>query len=82
MSKNCYGTQRTRHRAKALLTAHEVFAGAWAVHGGETGHGVAVENGTYHCDCGRQEGAQDGMCSHCLAVWLAIYGDFKKRKRQ
>lgn len=88
MSEDCYGNQRTRHRAKATLTAqellaaHGIVASTWLVIGGELAHGVTISNGTYHCDCNGYEGATDGMCSHCLAVWLAIHGDFKKRGRR
>lgn len=78
MSANCYGTQRTRHRAKTLLTAQELKHGVWLVTGGELGHGVTLNDHACICDCGMQNEATDGMCSHVLAVWLAVHGNFDK----
>ena len=75
MSKDCYGSQRTRHRARCVLTAQKVKPDAWLVTGGRVGHGVIVTDGEYQCDCGKQEMAMDEMCSHCLAVWAEIYGN-------
>lgn len=72
------GTQRTRHRAKMLLTAQKLKPDTWLITGGELGHGVTVNDGTYTCDCGMQAGAIDRMCSHALAVRLATHGNFEK----
>ena len=81
MSMNRYGSATTRRRARKLL-AQELKPGTWLVTGGEIGHGVTVDGGPpgYECDCNGFEGAIDGMCSHCLAVWAQINGnqDFLK----
>jgi len=73
------GTHRTRNRARKLA-AQEIKPGTWLVTGGELGHGVTVTGSppVYCCDCGRQEFARSGMCSHILAVWLAIHGMFEE----
>jgi len=73
------GTHRTRNRARKL-TAEELKPGVWLVTGGELGHGVSVKDSVYHCDCGKQSIAKDGMCSHALAVWLALHGEFERRE--
>ena len=79
MSTNRYGSRRSRHRARNLLTAQKLNATAWIVTGGELGHGVTVgDGGTLTCDCGKQEQATDQMCSHALAVWLVMKGNFAK----
>jgi len=75
MSKDCYGTQRTRHRARYILTAQKIMPDTWLVSGGEGEYGVTVIDGAYQCDCGKQETATDRMCSHCLAAWAEIHGD-------
>ena len=77
MCKNYYGNQRTRHRAKMLKT-NQIWEYTWIVTGGENEHRVTLENRTWQCDCKGQDSAVDGMCSHCLAVWLVIHGDFRK----
>ena len=81
MSATRYGSRRARHRAHNLLTAQKLSATTWLVTGGELGHGVTANNGTFTCDCGNADEATDGMCSHILAVWLALKGDFDKRHR-
>lgn len=75
MDEKHLGTKRTRNRARKL-TAQELSPGTWLVTGGEIGHGVTVTGNPleYCCDCGKQEGATDGMCSHCLAVWIQVNG--------
>lgn len=83
MSRNRYGSPRARRRARQKLTAQEIKSGVWLVTGGEMGHGVTTNGGDpsgYECDCNGQEGAMDGMCSHCLAVWAQVNGsqDFLK----
>lgn len=75
MSKDCYGTQRTRHRARCVLTARKIKPDTWWVTGGEKGHSVCLIDDEIRCGCGKQNGALDGMCSHCLAVWAEIHGD-------
>lgn len=82
MSENRYGSRTVRRRARKLV-AQEIKPGVWLVTGGEIGHGVTVNGGDppgYKCDCNGQEGAIDGMCSHCLAVWAQVNGnqDFLK----
>lgn len=77
MMRTHLGTRRTRNRARKL-TAKEIKPGAWLVTGGELGHGVMVQDGGFVCDCGKQEFARDGMCSHILAVWLLLYGNLKR----
>ena len=78
MSANYYGSQHTRKRARDLLTAQRISDTVWLVTGGELGHGVEVHGDTFTCDCRLSDPAIDEMCSHILAVWLTIHGDFEK----
>ena len=76
MTMHSYGSTVARAKARGELTAHNIRPNTWIVIGGELGHGVTVDDdGKYTCDC-RTTNAVDGMCSHILAVHLAIHGDF------
>lgn len=71
------GTHRTRNRARKLRVQQRTD-GTWLVTGGEAEHTVVTNGTTYTCDCGKQERSTDRMCSHVLAVWLAVNGNFKR----
>jgi len=77
------GSVAARKRARRLLTAHQVKPGVWSVAGGEAAHAVTLAGAppVYGCDCNGWPGAVDGMCSHCLAVWLVIDGKPSPRWR-